>query len=147
MWNYRMFAIEPQVKYFDIIERSMLNLTLASVSLSGNKYFYQNALRRVKQLDYDLMWPLDRQESLTCFCCPPNMARFVAESSEYIYMKGKDSLYTGMYGASTAKISLENGAEFTVVQKTEYPWDGIICFSFREVKSPKPFKLKLRIPA
>ncbi|MDO4272399.1 MAG: glycoside hydrolase family 127 protein [Eubacteriales bacterium] len=146
MWNYRMFAINPQVKYFDIIERSMLNLTIASVSLSGKKYFYQNSLRRVKKLDYELMWPLERRESLTCFCCPPNMARFIAESSEYIYMKGKDCIYTGMYGANTAHILLDNGAEFTIEQKTDYPWDGTISFSFKEIKNPGTFTLKLRIP-
>ncbi|MDO4338325.1 MAG: glycoside hydrolase family 127 protein [Eubacteriales bacterium] len=146
MWNYRMFAVDPQAKYFDIIERSMLNLTIASVSLSGNRYFYQNALRRVKHLDYKLMWPLQRQESLTCFCCPPNMARFIAESSEYIYMKGKDCIYTGMYGANTAHISLENGAEFDLTQKTDYPWDGTIWFEISNVKNNVPFTLKLRIP-
>lgn len=146
MWNYRMFAVDPQVKYFDIIERSMLNLTIASVSRSGNKYFYQNALRRVKKLDYKLMWPLERQESLTCFCCPPNMARFIAESSEYIYMKDKDSVYTGMYGANAAHISLENGAEFDLTQKTDYPWDGLIRFEISNVKNNTPFTLKLRIP-
>ncbi|MDC7286945.1 glycoside hydrolase family 127 protein [Blautia schinkii] len=146
MWNYRMFAIDPQVKYFDIIERSMLNLTIASVSLSGSKYFYQNTLRRVKNLDYELMWPLERKDSLTCFCCPPNMARFIAESSEYIYMKGSDCVYTGMYGANTAHIALENGAEFDLVQATDYPWYGNINFSFRNVKSGQSFVLKLRIP-
>lgn len=146
MWNYRMFAIDPQVKYFDIIERSMLNLAVASVSLSGKKYFYQNALRRVKKLDYPLMWPLNRQESLTCFCCPPNMARFIAESSEYIYMQTKDSIYTGMYGANHAHITLENGAEFDITQKTGYPWDGTIKFEFSNIRQAVPFTLKLRIP-
>ncbi len=146
MWNYRMFAADPKVKYFDLIERSMLNLTIASVSLSGKRYFYQNALRRVKELDYELMWPLERRESLTCFCCPPNMARFIAESSEYIYMKDHDSIYTGMYGANTAHITLENGAEFTLTQKTDYPWDGLIRFEISDVKTNQPFTLKLRIP-
>lgn len=146
MWNYRMFAIDPQVKYFDLIERSMLNLTIASVSLSGDRYFYQNALRRTKHLDYKLMWPLERQESLTCFCCPPNMARFIAESSEYLYMQGTDCVYTGMYGASRAHIVLKNGAEFTIDQDTDYPWNGKICFTCSEVKDKTPFTLKLRIP-
>lgn len=147
MWNYRMFAIHPEAKYFDIIERSMLNLTLASVSLSGNKYFYQNTLRRTKKLDFKVMWPLQRQKTLTCFCCPPNMARFIAESSEYIYTQGKDSVYTGLYGPSTAHITLENGAEFDITQTTEYPWDGKIVFTFSNTKSDVPFSLKLRIPA
>lgn len=90
MWNIRMFAIDPQAKYFDIIERSMLNLSIASVSLSGDRYFYQNALRRVKKLDHELMWPLERTGTLICLCCPPNMARIISESSEYAYMISDD---------------------------------------------------------
>jgi len=146
MWNLRMFAIDPQAKYFDIIERSMLNLTIASVSLSGDRYFYQNALRRVKHLDHELMWPLERTGTLTCFCCPPNMARIIGESSEYAYMISDDSVYAGMYGANTAKFHLNNGAAFTIVQKTEYPWDGRIVMEFQDVEADVPIAVKLRIP-
>ena len=146
MWNLRMFAIDPQAKYFDIIERSMLNLSIASVSLSGDRYFYQNALRRVKELDYELMWPLERTGTLTCFCCPPNMARIIAESSQYAYMISDDSIFTGMYGANTAEFSLSNGAAFTVVQKTEYPWHGRVVLEFRDVKKDVPVTFKLRVP-
>lgn len=146
MWNLRMFAIDPQAKYFDIIERSMLNLSIASVSLSGDRYFYQNALRRVKELDHELMWPLQRSETLTCFCCPPNMARIIGESSEYAYMISDDSVYTGMYGANTAKFELNNGAAFTLEQKTEYPWDGHVVMEFKDVQKDVPVSVKLRIP-
>ncbi|MDG5785883.1 glycoside hydrolase family 127 protein [Evansella sp. AB-P1] len=146
MWNLRMFAIDPQAKYFDIIERSMLNLSIASVSLSGNRYFYQNALRRVKKLDHELMWPLERTGTLTCFCCPPNMARIIAESSEYAYMISDDSVYTGMYGANTAEFRMSNGADFTIVQKTEYPWDGRVVMEFGDVKKDRAITVKLRVP-
>jgi DUF1680 family protein len=146
MWNLRMFAIDPQAIYFDIIERSMLNLVAASVSLSGDRYFYQNALRRVKKLDHELMWPLERSGTLKCFCCPPNMARIMGESSEYAYMISEDSVYTGMYGANTAEFRLDNGAAFTIKQKTEYPWDGRIVMEFGDVKEDAPISVKLRIP-
>ncbi len=147
MWNLRMFTIEPDAKYFDLIERTMLNLTLASVSLDGNKYFYENMLRRTKELDYKLIWPRSRVGTMSCFCCPPNMARFITESSEYAYMQSEDAVWTGMYGSSHIKARLENGAAFTMHQKTDYPWDGHITFTFDEVEADKPFKLKLRIPA
>lgn len=147
MWNLRMFAIEPDAKYFDIIERTMLNLTLASVSLDGDKYFYENMLRRTDELDFEVIWPRTRVNTMSCFCCPPNMARFITESSEYAYMQSDDAIYCGMYGASHINAKLANGAEFTMRQQTEYPWNGTISFAFDNVVVDKPFTLKLRIPA
>lgn len=146
MWNHRMFAVDPQAKYFDIIERSMLNLTVASISLGGNKYFYENMLRRVRHLDYELMWPRERKEKLDCFCCPPNAARVIAQASEYAYVVSGDAIWTGMYGASSAKTVLENGAAFTLLQETDYPWNGAIKFYCKQVTGDKGFVLKLRIP-
>ena len=147
MWNLRMFALEPEAKYFDQIERTMLNLTLASVSLDGDKYFYENMLRRTDSLDYELIWPVSRTGKISCFCCPPNMARFITESSEYAYMQSEDAIWTGMYGASHARVQLKNGAAFTLRQETAYPWNGRIRFSFEDVVHDVPFTLKLRIPS
>lgn len=145
-WNYRMFAMDPNPRYFDVIERSLLNVTLASVSLAGNTYFYENMLRRTKSLDYKLVWPLERTDRLTCYCCPPNMARTIAQSSEYAYMVSDDAVWTGIYGASAAGISLNCGAKFTLIQKTGYPWDGTIEFTFEDAAGSQPFFLMLRIP-
>lgn len=145
-WAYRMFQLEPRAEYFDVIERMMLNTNLAALSMDGKKFFYENMLRRTKKLDYEPVWPLTRSEYILSYCCPPNLARTVAQSGEYAYTVSEDAVWLGMYGASRAKIRLENGAAFTVVQETEYPFDGSIRFTFEHVKSAKGFALKLRIP-
>lgn len=67
MWNLRMFSLDPKAKYFDLIERTMLNLTIASVSLDGDKYFYENMLRRTEELDYEVIWPRTRVNTMSCF--------------------------------------------------------------------------------
>ena len=146
MWNLRMFALDPKAKYFDLIERTMLNLTIASVSLDGDKYFYENMLRRTEELDYEVIWPRTRVNTMSCFCCPPNMARFITESSEYAYMQSDDAVWLGMYGESHLKAALANGAKFTLRQETKYPWRGKIRFRFEDVENNVPFTLKLRIP-
>lgn len=145
-WAYRMFNLRPEAKYFDAIERAMLNVNLASISLDGKKFFYENMLRRAKELPYELCWPLERKEYLSSFCCPPNIARVLAQTSEYAYTVSKHEVWTGLYGGNTAHIQLENGADFTLVQTTNYPWDGKITFSFEEVKNDKEVTLQLRIP-
>lgn len=154
LWNYRMFAADPKAEYFDVIERCFYNLILASVSLGGNRYFYENMLRRTRTLDYKLIWPRTRKEVLGCFCCPPNMARTIAQSSEYAYMVEGNTVYTGLYGACQARLCL-NGGEVTLIQETEYPWDGKIRFRFtqgeqKEGAAPwkeSPILLMLRIPS
>ena len=145
-WAYRMFQLEPKAEYMDVLERMMLNVNLAGLSMDGKRFFYENMLRRAKKLDYELIWPLTRSEYILSYCCPPNIARTVAESSEYAYMLSEDGVWTGMYGASEAKVALENGAAFTLVQDTEYPFDGYIRFTAKDVKANVPFVLRVRVP-
>ena len=38
-WNYRMFLLHPEAVYFDVIERTMLNVALAAISLEGKEFF------------------------------------------------------------------------------------------------------------
>ena len=146
MWAYRMFLIETDAKYFDIIERVMLNTNLAAVSLDGKKYFYENMLRRTKKLEYELIWPLTRSEYILSYCCPPNLARNIMQSCEYAYALGEDKIWTGLYGENQAKVVLENGTAFTLIQETKYPFEGIIRFTAKDVEKDGAFKLALRIP-
>lgn len=145
-WAYRMFQLEPKAEYFDMIERMMLNTNLAALSMDGKKFFYENMLRRTKKLDYELVWPLTRSEYILSYCCPPNLARTIAQSGEYAYTVSEDAVWLGMYGANRADICLKNGAEFTLVQETEYPFEGKIRFTCENVKAGESFLLKLRIP-
>lgn len=147
MWAYRMFQIEPRAEYFDIIERAMLNVNLAAMNLDGNLFFYENMLRRTKELPYELIWPLTRKPYLMSYCCPPNLARLLSETFEYAYLEGDDSLYVGLYGSSKANVSLKNGVAFDIEQKTAYPYDGDITLSLSSVTADKDFKVYLRIPA
>ena len=133
-----MFQLEPKAEYFDILERMMLNTNLAALSLDGKRFFYENMLRLAKKLDYKLIWPLTRSEYILSYCCPPNLARTIAQSSAYAYLTSDHRVWTGMYGASEAQVKLENGGEFTLVQSTDYPFDGTIRFTTKDVKVNAP---------
>lgn len=146
MWAYRMFLTDPKAEYFDMIERAMLNVNMAAISLDGKRYFYENMLRRAKELKYELVWKLERTEYILSYCCPPNLARMLAQASEYAYTVSEDTIYTGMYGASRTKFALESGAVCEIIQETEYPYDGKINFYFEKVEKDLPVTLKLRIP-
>ncbi|MEG7530860.1 MAG: glycoside hydrolase family 127 protein [Hungatella sp.] len=146
MWADRMFHIEPKACYMDLLERMMLNVNLAAVSLDGKKFFYENMLRRAKKLEYELVWPLERSEYIKSYCCPPNLARVMAQSAEYAYCLDEDTVWTGLYGDNIGNITLPCGAAFTIHQETDYPYDGKIKFTFDRVSDPTPWNLKVRIP-
>lgn len=144
-WAYRMYLIEPKAEYMDVLERAMLNVNLAAVSLDGVYFFYENVLRRTKKLDYRLIWRLRRAKYILSYCCPPNLARTIAQSCEYAYTVSEDAVYLGLYGASEAKVELAQ-SEFTLVQKTQYPYDGRIVLSAKDVKKAGACKLMIRVP-
>ena len=146
MWAYRMFQIEPRAEYFDIIERTMLNINLAAVSLTGDKFFYENMLRRTDHLDFELIWPLTRESYISSFCCPPNLARIIAESTEYAYTVSNDTLWLGMYGANKARISLPNKIQFDLEQITDYPFSGAIKLELTNIQAKNNFKINVRVP-
>lgn len=147
LWAYRMFLADPRAEYMDVIERVCLNTNLAAVSLDGTRFFYENMLERDRRLDYKLVWDLHRTGYITSYCCPPNLARSLAESSEYAYTVSGDTVYTGLYGASRAHIALPGGADFVLEQETEYPADGRITLRVASVNHSGKAELALRIPA
>ncbi len=145
-WAWRMFCLEKNPSYIDILERMLLNVNLAGVSMDGKRFFYENMLRRADKLPYDLVWGQERAEYILSYCCPPNLARLLAQTSEYAYAVDENGIYAVLYGANRARISLKAG-EAELIQETEYPYDGRIRISFTNVQMEQPFFLHLRIPA
>lgn len=142
-WAWRMYCLEKDPAYVDVLERMILNVNLAAVSMDGKRFFYENMLRRAKKLPYELIWGQERAEYILSYCCPPNLARMMAQMSEYAYAIGNDGIYTVLYGDNKARV---NG--WTLLQKTDYPYDGQIRFSFRdkEADAQEELTLHLRIP-
>lgn len=145
-WAWRMFCMEGRAEYVDVLERMMLNVNLAGISLDGRRFFYENMLRRAKELPYELIWGQERATYIESYCCPPNLARTIAESQEYAYALDEGGIWMGLYGDSTAHFRLKNGADLVLRQKTEYPWDGRIEFCADNVTEFQAFDMHLRIP-
>ena len=146
LWQWRMLQITGDSKYADLFETTLLNGVLSGLSLYGTRFFYANALRRTNQLPFPMRYPPGRQEYFRSYCCPPNIARTVAESSSYAYCLSNEGLWTVLYGASKWSGSLLDGTELALTQTTQYPWNGDIALSL-EPKTPAEFSLMLRIPA
>jgi hypothetical protein len=135
-WNYRLFLNERDAKYYDVLERALYNGVISGVSLSGDKFFYDNPLESVHNHD--------RAPWFGCACCPGNITRFMASVPGYVYTTGANSLYVNLFAAGDAKIQLGTDT-IAVSQQTRYPWDGQVDIKIEKSKSTK-FNLKVRVP-
>ena len=131
-WNYRMFLATGEGKYIDVCERALYNNVMSGVSLSGDKFFYDNVLESDGEHE--------RQKWFGCACCPGNITRFVASIPGYIYAQQGKDIYVNLYAQGKAKIG-----KIELEQTTDYPWDGKI--RIKVAKGSGKFAIKLRIPS
>ena len=153
LFNWRMNEITGEAKYVDVAELCMLNSILSGISLDGRRYFYTNPLRISADLPYTLRWPKERKEYISCFCCPPNTLRTVAEAQNYAFSVSAPSqapsLTLQFYGASTTRALIPGIGEVSLTEVTNYPWDGKVRVTIdalpRKARN-KEWTLRLRIP-
>lgn len=146
LFNWRMLESTGDAKYADIVETALYNSVLSGVSLDGKRYFYTNPLRLSDDFPYTLRWPRERQEYISCFCCPPNTLRTICEAQNYAYTVSENALWCNLYGQSELTTKLGKH-ELEVSQVTGYPYDGKVMLTFRAVPKKQEMALHLRIPA
>ncbi|RZJ68668.1 MAG: glycoside hydrolase family 127 protein [Flavobacterium sp.] len=142
-WNERMFNLYGNVKYYDVLERTMYNGLISGVSLSGTEFFYPNALESDAKYQSN-RGSCTRQGWFDCSCCPTNLIRFIPAIPGLIYAKQKDTLYVNLYMSNNANVNL-NGQKVAVSQLTEYPWNGKVKVTVNPEKDGN-FTVKLRVP-
>jgi DUF1680 family protein len=145
LWNARMLQITGEAKYADVLEVVLYNAVLAGVSLDGKRFFYTNTLRQLDTMPAPLRWSRTREEWISCYCCPPNVARTVAETSAYAYGRSERGVWVHLYGGSTLDTTLPDGRRVKLKQETDYPWDGRVKITFESAPSGD-LSLFLRIP-
>lgn len=145
LWNWRLFLVTGEASFVDLIERTLYNSVLSGVSLGGTDFFYNNPLRKLDTPPTELRWPRTRAPYFSSFCCPPNVARTLVETSGYAYGASEDAMWVNLYGGGTLTTALPGGQIVTLAQETQYPWNGRIRITLGEC-GDAPFALKLRIP-
>lgn len=135
-WNHRMFLATGNAQYEDVLERALYNGVLSGVSLSGDKFFYDNPLESMGQHE--------RQHWFGCACCPGNITRFMASVPHYMYATQADDIYINLYIQSQAEITTPHN-QIVLTQTTDYPWNGDIKIAVNPQRA-HTFALRLRIP-
>ncbi len=145
MWNWRMFLASGEARFMDMAELALYNSILSGVSLDGTNYFYTNPLRVTNPMPVDLRWSRTRTPYVSSFCCPPNLARLLAELGGYAYGVSSNAIWVNLYGASRLTTNLGHGGRVAITQETEYPWNGHVRIVVDQCAA-KQVALKLRIP-
>lgn len=143
---WRMFHVEPDGRYTDIMERALYNGIISGVSLKGDRFFYANPLAVDREALTTKSGGISahRQEWFDCACCPPNIARLLAQVNQLIYSTSSDTLYVHLYTSSRVETAVAD-AKIILQQQTQYPWDGKIAITL-SLKAPRRFAIALRIP-
>ncbi len=131
-----MFLATGDAKYADVYERALYNGVPSGVSLSGDKFFYDNPLESMGQHE--------RQPWFGCACCPGNVTRFMASVPQYMYATQGDDVLVNLYIQSTADIKTD-GNSVKLRQTTDFPWNGAVSMDV-DPETEGEFALRLRIP-
>jgi DUF1680 family protein len=161
LWGWRMLTLTGESHYADTIEQVLLNALPASIGLDGASYFYTNPLRQVAGLPYALRRPGDtairpvptpppsnvrlRQEWLSCFCCPPNIARLLAELPYLLHSVTPKGLAIHQYVSSDVQVEVDGRPLAVTVRSDLHGAQGTGRVTIT-VQSAVRAELRIRVP-
>lgn len=148
----RMWLIEADSKYADCAERAIYNTVLSGVSLSGDRFFYENPMSADPRRNaFNNSRPnglkehlpiLDRVKVFECSCCPPNLLRIVGSIADYMYSTSGDTIFAHCYMNAEGTVEI-NGKEIALKQETHYPYEGTVAIT---TGTAGTYTLAVRIP-
>lgn len=113
MVGQRLSSATGEASYYDIVERALYNTVLAGINIRGDRYFYVNPLEVVPQFCTEHTYmdhvKCERQKWYSVACCPTNVGRTLASLGQYIYAKGKNSIYINQFISSEMETQLQQG--------------------------------------
>ena len=136
-WNRRMGELTGESRYIDVLEKSLYNGALDGISLTGDRFFYDNPLSSVGMIE--------RREWFGTACCPSNIARLISSLGDYIYGYSDNTVWVNLFIGSQASIPLK-GQNVKMQVETGYPWNGTVRMTVDPAKRRQEFTLRIRIP-
>ena len=154
MWNYRMFCLSGDARYFDVLERSLYNNVLHGISDDGMRFFYPNVLEcnedsfaadleRQKNGKYSVF--TERNPWFQTSCCPSNLARFILSLPGYTYAVAQNRIYVNLFESGESEFKTAEGKTVRISQDTGYPYSGTVRLKLEQAPAGKT-ALLVRIP-
>ncbi|MHC4165873.1 MAG: glycoside hydrolase family 127 protein [Planctomycetota bacterium] len=135
-WQHRMALLKGQAKYADVMELTLYNGAISGISISGDKFFYQNPLESKGAR---------RSSWIGLACCPTNLARIIPQVGGFAYARDKRKVYVNLYLAGEASFRIDDSVTVKIAQDTDYPWNGRVRLTVTPDRASE-FTLCLRIP-
>ena len=151
MVAWRLLLATGDLRYGDVIERTLYNVIAASPSDSGRAFFYTNPLQQrvaaaaapADELSLRAQSQL-RAPWFEVSCCPPNVARTFAQLSTYVATQNATGVQIIQYMTGDIRAELDVGV-VELRMTTGYPDDGVVTIDVDSAPDV-PWTLTLRIP-
>lgn len=129
-WAQKMFERTGDSQYVDVLERALYNGSMSGISQSGDRFSYTNPL--------ETRGNHSRVPWYGCACCPPNIARTIAEVARFAIAEDETGIWINL------PIGLEAATSFgNVSVEGRYPESD--TFTITVAKGGR-FALRVRIP-
>lgn len=146
MWNWRMFLMNGEARFADVMELVIYNSVLSGIALDGEHFYYTNPLRFIEGHPQNTKDGGERAPFMSVFCCPPNVVRTIAKMHTYAYSTSEKGVWVNLYGSNILDTKLADDSSLKLMQRTDYPWSGHVEIAV-EVPKKRAFSMMLRIPA
>ena len=145
MWNWRMFLLNGEARFADIMELIFYNSALSGISLDGEHFYYTNPVRFIEGHPQNTKDNGKRSPFISVFCCPPNIIRTIAKMHTYAYSTSEKGIWVNLYGSNELNTNLADGSKIKLHQQTNYPWSGSVKITLNETKKDT-YSIMLRVP-
>jgi uncharacterized protein len=136
-WSWRLLLATGDPRHAELIERTLYNAILPSVSVDGRSFFYGNPL--MSRAGHR------RSSWYHVACCPPNVMRLLASLQHYVATGGPDGVQVHQYVAGSIVHAVDDGSVRLSIE-TAQPWEGDVRVRVEEAPG-SAWVLQLRIPA
>jgi DUF1680 family protein len=145
MLAWRLLLATGDPACADLMERTLYNAVLPSLSRDGTRFFYVNPLQRRTHRAWAEAGVGERASWYACACCPPNLMRTIASFPQVIATRDADGVQVHQFAAAEVTADVPGGRAGLAVS-TDYPWDGRVEVAIRQTPAD-PWTLTVRVPA
>ncbi len=133
-WIDSLMRLEGDMRYGDLLERTIYNALLAANSPDGRWIRYFTPFTGDRKYD-----------TRDFFCCCGNYRRAVAELPQKVYYRtGEGGIALNLFSSSKKAFDVK-GQTVTILQETAYPNDGDVKLTF-STETPAEFAFQFRTP-
>lgn len=152
MLSWRLLLATGDLRYADLIERTLYNIVAVSPSPEGTSFFYANTLHRrtpttpaAENVASPRATSGTRAPWFDVSCCPTNLARTFASLGAYLATTTDAGVQIHQYASAQITATIGSG-RVKIRTRTDYPADGAIEVTVDESPTDE-WELQLRVPA